>query len=512
MGTRLAAWRNPLSAMVPLVLFVAAVVALHRLGGEFHLGDVLAEFRAIEPWRVAVAIVLAASSYLVLTGYEKLALLYVGSGMPWRAYGLTAFVANAVGHNLGVAAISGGAVRYRMYSQLGLSAGDIAQVVAFCTVTFMIGAGTLVGASLVINAGEAATRLHASAGLARMIGVLMLAAVLSYVAWCAFARTPLAWRGWESPVPSVRLATGQIAVACIDLLLTSACLFILLPDSAGVSFLAFAGLFMVALAASVASSVPGGLGVFESIMVLLLPSVPAPQMLGVLLAYRLVYYLLPFGLALMLVSAHEADQHRERLATVRSWARKSLGLVVPQAIALLVFGAGFLLLLSGATPAVESRLAMLDRFVPLSLLELSHLVGSAVGVLLLILARGLFHRLDAAWHVTMWLLGAGIAASLLKGLDYEEALLLAVVLIPLWSTRTQFYRTASLLAEPSSPAWLASPPWRSARRSGSGCWPTATYRTRVSCGGSSRSTVMRRACFVRACWPYCCSVRSPGCA
>lgn len=126
---------------------------------------------------------------------------------------------------------------------------------------------------------------------------------------------------------------------------------------------------------------------FESVMVLLLPAVPAPQVLDALLAYRLVYYVLPFGVALVLLSAHEVHQHRERLATVRSWARKSLDLVVPQAIALLVFGAGF--------------------------------------VLLLILARGLLHRLDAAWHVTMWLLGAGIAASLLKGLDYEEALLLS---------------------------------------------------------------------------------------
>lgn len=456
MGTRLAAWRNPLSAIVPLVLFVAAIVALHRLGGEFHLGDVLTEFRAIEPWHVLAAISLAGSSYVVLAGYEKLALLYVGSRMPWREYGLTSFVANAVGHNLGVAAISGGAVRYRMYSQFGLSAGDIAQVIGFCTVTFMVGVATLVGASLVINAGEAATLLHASARPARLVGVLMLVAVLSYVVACAFGRTSLAWRDWKVPVPSMRLATGQVAVACADLLLASACLFVLLPDSAGVSFLAFAGLFMVALAASVASSVPGGLGVFESIMVLLLPAVPAPQMLGALLAYRLVYYVLPFALALILLSVHEAGRHHERLARARTWVRRSLDLVVPQAIALLVFGVGFLLLLSGATPGAESRLATLGRFLPLPVLELSHLAGSAVGVLLLILARGLLQRLDGAWHVTMWLLGAGIVASLLKGLDYEEALLLAAALVPLWWSRAQFYRKASLLAEASSPAWLAS--------------------------------------------------------
>jgi phosphatidylglycerol lysyltransferase len=202
--------------------------------------------------------------------------------------------------------------------------------------------------------------------------------------------------------------------------------------------------------------VPGGLGVFESILVLLLPAVPAPQMLGALLAYRLVYYVLPFVAALTLLTVHEYARQRQRLALAWSWTRKSFDFVVPQAVAVMVFGLGFLLLVSGATPAAASRLAALHGVLPLPVLELSHLTGSAVGVLLLILARGLFLRLDGAWQVTMWLLGAGIGASLLKGLDYEEALLLLLAMLPLYATRRQFYRKASLLAEPLSPAWLVS--------------------------------------------------------
>jgi phosphatidylglycerol lysyltransferase len=448
--------RRVLAALLPVAMFALALVALHRLGGEFHLRDVLAEFAAIEPWRAAAAVVLAGASYVALTGYESLALRYVGASMPWRRYGLTSFVAYAVGHNLGVAAISGGAVRYRLYSPLGLGAADIARIVAFCTLTFALGVGTLAGFSLLLHAGEAATLLHASSGWSRLAGGVLLAAVAAYVVACAAWREPVAWRGWRLQLPSVRLALAQVAVASLDLLLACAALFVLLPSSSGVPFVAFAGLYMVALAVSVVSAVPGGLGVFESILVLLLPAVSAPQMLGALLAYRLVYYVLPFVLALLLLSSHEARRHRERLGSVLTWARRSLDLVVPQAMALLVFGAGFLLLLSGATPATASRLAALDRLLPLPVLELSHLVGSAVGVLLLILARGLLLRLDGAWHVTMWLLGAGIAASLLKGLDYEEALLLAAAMLPLWWTRAQFYRRASLLTERLSPAWLAS--------------------------------------------------------
>jgi phosphatidylglycerol lysyltransferase len=288
------------------------------------------------------------------------------------------------------------------------------------------------------------------------LGVLALSAVGGYLLACAFRRAPFERRGVGVRLPTLAIAIGQTALAATDLALACAALYVLLPASANVSYLAFAGLYMVALAASLLSLVPGGLGVFESILVLLLPGVPAPEMLGSLIAYRLVYYALPFGVALLLLSVHEIRRQRARLTEVWTWTQRSLDFVVPQAIALLVFGAGFLLLLSGATPGTASRLATLDRFLPLSVLELSHLAGSAVGVLLLILAHGLMRRLDGAWQVTMSLLGAGMLASLLKGLDFEEALLLGAAMLPLWWTRRQFYRKSSLLAEPLSPAWLAS--------------------------------------------------------
>jgi phosphatidylglycerol lysyltransferase len=444
------------AALLPVAVFALALVALHRLGGEFHLRDVLAEFAAIPAWRVGVAVLLAGSSYLALAGYERLALGHVGRSMPWRQYAVTSFVATAIGYNVGIAALTGGAVRYRLYGPLGLGAAEIARVVAFCTLTFLLGVATLAGASFLVHAGEAATLLHASAGISRTLGIALLALVLAYLVACALRRRPVTWRGWSVPLPTLRLAAAQVAVACADLLVACGCLYVLLPASADVPFTVFAGLYMVALAAGMASAVPGGLGVIESILVLLMPTVPAPQMLGALLAYRLVYYVLPFVLALTLLSVHEAARQRGRLTPVLAWARRSLAMVVPQAMAALVFGAGFVLLVSGATPGAGSRMAALGRLLPLPVLELSHLVASAAGVLLLVLARGLLLRLDGAWQVTMWLLGAGIAASLLKGLDYEEALLLAAVLLPLWATRAQFYRKASLLAEPLSPGWVAS--------------------------------------------------------
>jgi phosphatidylglycerol lysyltransferase len=116
--------------------------------------------------------------------------------------------------------------------------------------------------------------------------------------------------------------------------------------------------------------------------------------------------------------------------------------------------AGLILLISGATPGIVTRIGRVERLVGLSVLEISHLAGSAIGVGLLILARGLYYRLDAAWQITVWLLGAGMAVSLLKGLDWEEALALGFVLVPLLLTRREFYRRASLSSDPLSVEWL----------------------------------------------------------
>ena len=128
------------------------------------------------------------------------------------------------------------------------------------------------------------------------------------------------------------------------------------------------------------------------------------------------------------------DLHRERLLLIGGRVQDGLEMLAPTALAITVFLCGAVLLMSGATPAIDSRLAGLAEWIPLGLLEFSHMVGSAVGLGLLILARGLHRRLDGAWWLTLALLAAGAIASLLKGLDYEEALLLASILLVLLRT------------------------------------------------------------------------------
>ncbi len=442
--------------MAMALAFAIALFVLHRLSGELHLRDVLAAAGGIEPRAIGSAALLTAASYATLTLYDVLALRQTGNRLPYRQVATTSFIAYAFGHNVGLVSFSSGAIRYRLYSIAGLGAAEIARVIVLCALTFSLGAGLLMGISLIVDAGNAASLLHASPVVSELLGGLVLVLVAGWVGLTAWRRRPLTLAGWSLPLPAWPVTLAQMAVSTADLLFACSVLYILLPEAAAPGFITFAGLYMVALVAGAVSTVPGGLGVFESMMLLLLPDAQSGPLLGALLAYRVIYYALPFLLAITLLSAFEAWRQRRRARVAWRWTRRSLDFVVPPAMAVLAFGAGVILLLSSETPALAGRIELLEDFLPLAVLEISHLAGSAIGVALLVLARGLYHRLDAAWHLMLWLLGAGIVASLLKGLDYEESLVLLLVLLALYATREQFYRRASLLAEPLEPRWLAT--------------------------------------------------------
>jgi phosphatidylglycerol lysyltransferase len=115
-----------------------------------------------------------------------------------------------------------------------------------------------------------------------------------------------------------------------------------------------------------------------------------------------------------------------------------------------------MLLASGATPSVPTRVASLSSVLPLAMVEAAHFLASIIGVGLLVLARGLHRRIDAAYHLTLLALVLGISASLLKGGDVEEALVLAFVLALVLPAKGRFHRRAALLSGTWSAGWLVA--------------------------------------------------------
>jgi phosphatidylglycerol lysyltransferase len=444
------------STLLGVALLVLVVFWLHHLLGKYHWRDILERVQAISDTKLLRAAFFTCAGYGCLTLYDALAVRFAGARVPYPRVALISFMGYAIGHNVGFNSISGGAVRYRAYTALGLSAKQIATIIAFGTLTFFLGASVLLGVSLLSNAGMSGSVLHVHAWLALVAGGILLVGVGAYLWLVCTRHAPLKFRKIVIPVPKPRVAFAQIGISCVDMLCATSVLYVLLPREAAIGFFAFAGVYLLALAAGAISNVPGGIGVFEFVLLLLMPAVPEDRLLGALIAYRAIYYFAPFAIALVLLGAHEVWIHRAPVVRLARVGRAFLTVVTPQAIAIAVFLAGAVLLFSGATPGLGNRLTLLRDFVPLSVLELSHLLGSVVGVGLLIIAHGLYRRLHTAWWITIWLLCAGILLSLLKGFDFEEATILAIVVIMLASARSRFRRRASLLEQHYSSAWIAA--------------------------------------------------------
>ena len=437
-----------------LVLFLAAVWAIYRELAGWQLTDIMAAITALPAWSLASALVAAALGYAVLSLYDVLALRYLGNELKPRRAALAGFVGYAFSHTIGLPLLTGGAVRYRLYTVWGLSTLDIASIVAVNSVTLWLGLAGMVALGGLLAPAEVGRMLGLSPGLALGAAAALGLLIAAYVLAGLVVRRELTFRDWKLRLPGPDLALAQLVLAVVDWLLAAATLWFVLPPL-GVPFMAFACLFTVASLAGILSHVPAGLGVFEAVLLLAMPEqAHLPGVAAGLILYRLIYYVLPVLVAALLFAWHQSAAGRdllvERLAPLHGAAQ----LVLPNLLATLTFIAGAVLLISGATPGVAERVAWLAPMAPMALIELSHFLGSLAGLALLVLALGLRRRLDGAWWATVIVLSAGILFSLVKGFDWEEALYLALVLAALLPCHGAFYRRSRLVAQRFSPSWL----------------------------------------------------------
>ena len=445
-----------LSLPLVIAIFLAALWILHRELAGFKTDDVLQEFSNLPLTSSLLAVGVTVVSYLVLSLYDLLALRHVGQQMPYRRVALASFIGYVFSHNIGFAVLTSGSVRFRVYGSAGLSGPDIAVVTLLCVMTYVLGATLLAGAALLLEPVALFSELPIPVSLARTAGVACLAALLSYILWTALRREAISYKGIAFSPPPLSLTGKQLLLAVVDITLAGLALYLLLPESVEISFLAFLGIFVLATLAGMISHVPGGVGVFESAIVLLVPGAPADALLASALAYRVIYFLLPLAFASLLLGGFEAFQQKERLAKVRGLLNPVADRLAPQLLGIAVLLAGTILLLSGASPILDQRIAQIRHFVPLPLFEISHLLASLAGLGLLVLSRGLFHRLDGAYWLTIALLAAASAFSLLKGFDLVPAIAMLVVLLALLLCRRAFYRKAKLLDQPFSLGWITT--------------------------------------------------------
>lgn len=438
--------------LVGLVAFTAAGLSIHHEFRNVHYQQLRDAFHAIPSEHIAFAVFLTAVGYCILTLYDALAFRYIAIAMPYPRLALASFTGYALSNNVGSSFLSGGAIRYRLYSSWGVGAGDIARIIAFCTFTGWLGFATMGGLACLIEPAGALPAVFPSS-LHIPLGIGLLAVTACYVLLSFSGRNALHWRTWRFEMPSKKIVVQQVLLGMADLGVTAGVAYSLMRFDTPVGFPSFAGFFMLAILAGLVSQVPGGLGVFETVLIACLsPYASSTHILTALVLYRVLYYLFPLIVAVTMLGTYELAQRRAVLGRASQTIR-ALSPLAPDAFAFLTLLAGSILLFSGATPPAAGRVELLKPFVSLTLLETSHFVASLTGVALLLVARALQRRSDAAYWVVVVLLSVGIILSVTKGLDYEEALSLTLILAALLPCHREFYRKGSLLAPHFGWAW-----------------------------------------------------------
>jgi len=440
------------------LLFVAALYALHRLLGEVRYTEVIAQFRALPAAAVAIAFGATAASYLALNGYDWSALRYAGKQVSWHRMALASFCGFALGNTIGLGVVSGGAVRYRIYSAVGLDAGDIARIALFCGVSFALGV-TVVGLGAAIFApGPVAELLPVSATLVRAtaIGLLALAAALLLVG--SRREKALTLGRWSFRLPSAPLLGAQVLFSTADIVCAGVALYALLPHGA-IPFIPFLALFAIAAVAGVVSNVPGGLGVFEGVLLVALGHyLPPGPIAAALLGYRAIYYLVPFVIALVLLAGHEIRAAKRLPVQTAVEAIAPFAAVAPRMVPVAMAGAtlvaGTLMILKCVVPFSRPELEEIQDALPLSVVELSNLTSSMVGAALIMLAPPVMRRIRAAYWILLATLTAAAGLVVLRSLDYDLALFFLLLVLLLAACHREFYRRSRLSEQVLSVDWM----------------------------------------------------------
>jgi uncharacterized membrane protein YbhN (UPF0104 family) len=287
------------------IIAIAAVALVHILRG-IKVAEVIEAMLRAHPKDIVWASVFVAGGYFTLTFYDLFALRTIGwAKIPYRVAMLASFTSYAIGHNVGASVLTGGAVRYRIYSAWGLDAIAVTKLCFVAGLTFWLGNATVLGLGIayVPNAASAIDQLPA--WFNRGAALVILLVLASYIVWVWQRPRVIGRLGWKVTLPDGPLTLLQIGIGIVDLAFCALAMYMLLPVEPNIGFVTVAVIFVAATLLGFASHAPGGIGVFDAAMLVALWQFDKHQLLAGLLLFRLLYYVVPFVLSLLILGGRE---------------------------------------------------------------------------------------------------------------------------------------------------------------------------------------------------------------
>src|SRR5580704_13311258 len=300
-------WKR-LGVAASLVIIAFAITTLVRTLKGVDTGVILTALTEIPPGHIALAALCVACAFGTLTFYDFFALRTTGKRhVPYRIAALSSFTSYSIGHNIGATVFTGGAIRFRIYSDYGLNAIDVAKICFISGLTFWLGNTFVLGIGMAMHPWAASAMDLLPPSINRLIAFGCLAGITVYFIWLVMGknRRELGQNGWKVILPSARLTLLQILIGVVDLGFCALAIYLLMPAQPGIDFISVAVVFILATLLGFASHAPGSIGEFDAAILVALPQCGREELVATLVIYRGLYFMIPFGIAISIMGTRE---------------------------------------------------------------------------------------------------------------------------------------------------------------------------------------------------------------
>ena len=300
-------WKR-LGIAASILIVSIAIMHLFRTLKGVDTAIVLSALAEKSQGQIAMAALCVLCAFFTLTFYDLFALRTIGKmHVPYRIAALSSFTSYTIGHNIGATVFTGGAIRFRIYSDWGLTAIDVAKICFISGLTFWLGNTFVLGIGMIWHPAAASSIDLLPESINQLIGVGLLAGIAAYLTWIAtgHGRRQLGKDGWKVYLPSAPLTALQILIGVVDLGFCALAMYLLAPSNPDLDFVTLSVVFILATLLGFASHAPGSLGVFDAAMLIGLPMLGKEQLLASLLVFRILYFLIPFAMSITIMGIRE---------------------------------------------------------------------------------------------------------------------------------------------------------------------------------------------------------------
>jgi phosphatidylglycerol lysyltransferase len=452
-------WINFIIVPLGFLVFVGALILLRDQLKNLNYADIISALKAIPALRITIALFLSLSYYLILGGYDIVAFEYIGLKVPLSSKNIlfTCFISNILGSNTGYSMLFGGSIRYRLYSIYNVSMADVTKVFLFSSATIWFGLLTVGG--FIFTFAPAPVFMERIFGFnftTRAIGLFFIAVLVLYIFLSILHLKPIKIFKWSVAFPNIKIVSLQILLATCDWLIASLILYILMP-AGEISYFILLKVFLVSHLLGIISQVPGGMGVFETVISKLLPnSASNPGAIGGLLAYRVIFYFFPLLIALVLLCAFEIMMFAKKFNRRIKIFGNTISSIIIRVISLSSFLASIIVMFSTPMSFDIAQLKYVINLLPAWFADLSHSLLSITTTGLLFVSKALQFRVKNAWSIACILISFTIALILVVGESPLVLLCFIVLLIALLFSKKYFYRDISILNIVFSAWWFST--------------------------------------------------------